>query len=91
MFKRNSVVKVVSVTDPDYCPRQYKRLGNILLNDYRGSVCKSWESESLVKFNYPRWFDDDTTAPDGLTYLFVSNSDIALVANEQVTDERFVA
>jgi hypothetical protein len=33
----------------------------------------------LAAFTYPRWLDDDTSATDGLTFLWISNNDIQVV------------
>lgn len=79
MLTRNTIVKVKQMTEPEYDDREYKRLGNILLNDYRGNVRIAWDTHSLASFTYPRWFDDDTTATDGLTFMCVSNNDIEII------------
>ena len=67
------------ITDPEYDDREYKRLGNILLNDYRGNIRIADKTHSLAAFTYPRWLDDDTSATDGLTFLWISNNDIQVV------------
>ena len=77
-------VRVVAITDPDYSDRDYKRLGNILLNDYRGCVHLTDPNLTLVAFTYPRWFDDDTTATDGLTFLWVRNEDLEVVEKSKL-------
>ena len=77
-------VRVVAITDPDYSDRDYKRLGNILLNDYRGCVRLTDSNYTLVAFAYPSWFDDDTTATDGLTFLWVKNEDLQVVKKQVV-------
>lgn len=83
-FIQEPAIRLVSITDIDfYDDREYMRLGNILLCDYRGMACVKDEGYTLVAFIYPRWFDDDTAATDGLTYIWVNNNDIREVWGEE--------
>jgi len=81
MLPLDSVVRVVQLTCPDYDDREYTRLCQILLCDYRGRLCYPDATHSLVAFTFPRWFNPDASCvTDGLTYLWVSNNDLEIVS-----------
>ncbi len=78
-MKEGSVVMVIGINDINYDDRHYNRLKNIQLHNYRGNIRILDKTHSLVAFTYPKWLDEDTTATDGLTFLWVNNNDITLV------------
>jgi hypothetical protein len=81
MLPLDSVVRVFQLTCPDYDDRDYSRLGQILLCDYRGQIRIADTTHSLVAFTFPRWFNPDgCCVTDGLTYLWVSNNDLEIVS-----------
>lgn len=80
MIPLDAIVRVIQLTDSDYSGRDYSRLGVILLCDYRGRVTYPDTTHTQAAFTFPRWFDNDTCATDGLTYLWVKNEDLEVVS-----------